>query len=219
MKNIFLLIFSTFGVLIFSQEKKNFTNVQNILKALQPNERLDSWTLVYNQYSRDEVLKTTGKEKNYMPQFSGFKLSNDDEGYYYIAKSAGGKISYITDTEQLRKFIGTVDNGEEAAVIGILEGYFMDEEFEDLAGNYYADAQHFYVELGKVTSKECPFEKTHFMLTVNKKTGTITNVKDNGEYFEVYSKTCANNPRMQNYKKELEPYVPPKKARSKKKRR
>lgn len=218
MKNIFLFIFSAFGVLVFSQEKKNFTTTQNILKALQPNERMDSWTLVYNHYSRDEVIKTTGKGTDYMPQFSGFRLSNEDEGFYYIAKSAGGKTSYITDTEQLRKFIGTVDNGEEAAIIGILDGYFLDEEFEDLAGNYYADAQNFYVELGKVTSKECPFEKTHFMLTVNKKSGTIINVKDNGEYFEVYSTACANNPRMQNYKKELEPYVPPKKARTKKKR-
>jgi hypothetical protein len=76
------------------------------------------------------------------------------------------------------------------------EGYFVDEEFNDLAGNYAEDNKNYYLEIGKLTSKECPYQKKHFNITVNKATGEVSNIKDDGTYIELYNKKCTNNPRL-----------------------
>ncbi|MBT2621530.1 MULTISPECIES: hypothetical protein [Chryseobacterium] len=197
--------FILLGILTYSQEKKKFSSIPNVLKEIEPNGKIDFWVLVYNTYAKDQEIKISGAKKDYTPQFSGFDLFPDEDSFYYIAYSSGGKISYITDLESLKGFIGKVDNVEEAAIAATIDGYMIDEEFTDVAGNYYEDRNNYYLDLGKLTSKECPYQKTHYTLTVNKTTGAITNVKDNGTYIELYNKKCANNPRLLKIEKKEEP--------------
>lgn len=200
-----LLIFLLLGTFGYSQQKKNFGEIPNILQGIIPNERIDSWVLVYNNYGKNQEIKTSGGKKEYTPQFSGFNLFPREDSFYYIAYSVGGKMNYITDFEGLKKFIGKVDNVEEAAIAMTIEGYVVDEEFKDVAGNYYEDRSNYYLDLGKLTSKECPYQKTHYTLTVSKSTGMVTQVKDNGTYIELYNKKCANNPRLLKIEKKEEP--------------
>ncbi|REC43507.1 hypothetical protein [Chryseobacterium pennipullorum] len=192
------------GVLGYSQKKK-FSSIPNILQQLDPDEKTDSWVLVYNNYGKGQEIKTSGSKINYTPQFSGFNLFPSEDSFYYIAYSAGGKIGYVTDVEGLKAFVGKIDNAQEAAIILASEGYIVDEEFKDLAGNYHEDASSYYLDLGKLTSKECPYQKTHYTITVNKSTGALTNVKDNGTYIELYNKKCANNPRLLKIEKKEDP--------------
>ncbi len=49
---------------------------------------------------------------------------------------------------------------------------------------------------GKLLQRNVLIRKTHYTVTVNKSTGAVTNVKDNGTYIELYNKKCANNPRL-----------------------
>lgn len=199
-----------------SQSKKNFSSIPNILQQIIPNDKIDSWVLMYNSYGKDQEIKTSGGKKDYASQFSGFNLFPNDDSFYYIAYSAAGKMNYITDLEGLRKFVGKIDNAEEAAIALTAEGYMIDEEFKDIAGNYYEDASNYYLDLGKLTSKECPYQKTHYTVTINKSSGVVSNAKDNGTYIELYNKKCANNPRLLKIQKKEEPKDEPKKSTKRK---
>ncbi|KUJ57657.1 hypothetical protein [Chryseobacterium aquaticum] len=204
-------LFFLIGVLAFSQEKKKFFNTQNVLARIIPNDNIDFWALVRNNYGKNEELKTSGTKKDYVPQFSGFNITPTEDSFYYIVYSKGGKTDYITEIAGLKDFIGKIDNAEEASLSAVLEGYLIDEQFVNVAGNYYEDKTNYYLDLGKVTSKECPYEKKHFTLTVNKATSKISQVKENGTYIELYTKKCPNNPRLLKIEKKEEPKDEPKK--------
>lgn len=210
------IVFLLLGFLGYSQNKKNFSGIPNILQQIIPNDRIDSWVLVYNNYGKNQEIKTSGGKTDYTPQFSGFNLFPEEDSFYYIAYNAAGKTNYITDLEGLKKFAGKIDNAEEAAIILTADGYMVDEEFKDVAGNYYEDPGHYYLDMGKLTSKECPYQKTHYTLTVNKSSGAVSNVKDNGTYIELYNKKCANNPRLLKIQKKEEPKDEPKKSTKRK---
>ncbi|RXM39829.1 hypothetical protein BOQ62_09790 [Chryseobacterium sp. CH21] len=199
-----IFTFLLLGILGYSQEKKKFSNIPNILQQIEPGNKVGSWILVYNSYGKGQEIKISGKV-DYTPQFSGFNLFPNEDSFYYIAYSEGGKVNYITDVEGLKKFVDRIDNAQEAAVVLAADGYMIDEEFKDLAGNYHEDKSNYYLDLGKLTSKECPYQKTHYTVTVNKSTGAVSNVKDNGTYIELYNKKCANNPRLLKIEKKEEP--------------
>lgn len=215
---IFLFAFLFMGITAFSQTKKKFSSAEGVLARLIPNEKLDYWALIHNSYGKNTEIKTSGGKKEYVPQFSGFNLSPAEDSFYYIVYSNAGKLSYITDIKDLKGFIGKVDNAEEAALSAVLEGYMIDEQFVDVAANYYEDKSNYYLDLGKVTSKECPYQKNHFTLTVNKSTGIVSNVKDNGTYIELYKKNCTNNPRLLKIEKKEESKDEPKKKPVKKRK-
>lgn len=199
---IFLFFFFSFWALSQKNEKTLIYNAENILTKIIPNNQTDSWTLVYNEYARDKVLKE-GNHKNYLPQFSGFKMNPHEEGFYYIAASKGGSFYYIQNMESLRDFIGTIDNGEEAALLAITKGYLVDFEFKEYAANYKNVGNSFEVEVGKIISKECPLAKSHFILTIDKKTGEISEGDDLGRYAELYGKDCKNNPHYAALEKQM----------------
>lgn len=210
---IITFIFLFLGALGFAQGKKiKFSSISNILQHVTPNDKVDSWVLVYNSYGKNQEIKKSGGKTEYTPQFSGFNLFPSETSFYYIAYSVGGKMNYITDLEGLRKFVGKIDNAEEAAILLTAGDYMVDEEFTDIAGNYYEDSSNYYLDLGKLTSKECPYQKTHYTLTVNKSTGVISSIKDNGTYIELYNKKCPNNPRLLKIQKKEEPKDDPKKS-------
>jgi len=188
------------------------------LTKIVPNDKIDFWALVYNNYGRNEEIKTSGTKKDYIPQFSGFSLAPADESFYYVVYSKAGNLNYITEINGLKDLIGKIDNAEEAALSAVLDGYIIDEQFTDVAANYYEDSTNYYLDLGKVTSKECPYQKTHFTLTVNKVSGKISKVEDNGTYIELYTKKCPNNPRLLKIEKKEEPQDEPKKKPSKKRK-
>lgn len=212
------MFFLLLGIFIFSQEKKKNFSTQNVLTRIIPNDKIDFWILVQNNYGKNEELKIAGTKKDYLPQSSGFNITPTEDSFYYIVYSKGGKINYITEINGLKDFIGRVDNVEEAALTQVLEGYVIDEQFADVAGNYYEDGTYYYLDLGKVTSKECPYEKRHFTLMMNKATAQISQVKENGTYIELYTKKCANNPRLLKIEKKEEPKDEPKKKPAKKRR-
>ncbi|ASK31286.1 hypothetical protein CEY12_14760 [Chryseobacterium sp. T16E-39] len=213
---IIIFTFILLGVLSYSQTKKKFSSIPNVLQGIQSDDKIDFWVLNYNTYGKDQEIKISGTKKDYVPQSSGFDMFPDEDSFYYIAYSSGGKIEYVTNLEGLKKFIGKIDNVQEAAIAATADGYMIDEEFTDVAGNYYEDKTNYYLDLGKLTSKACPYQKTHYTLTVNKTSGAVTNVKDNGTYIELYNKKCANNPRLLKIEKKEEPKDEPKKPSKRK---
>ncbi len=168
--------------------------------------------LIHSSYGKDQIVKQSGPKIDYTSQPSGFNVGvTEPDEFYYIVYASGGKTEHVTTLEGLKTFIGKIDDVEEAAIAAAVDGYMVDEEFKDLAGNYYDDKTNYYLGLGKLTSKECPYQKKHFTLTVNKASGNITDIKDNGSYIELYNKKCTNNPRLLKIEKKEEPKDEPKK--------
>lgn len=215
---IYLSLFLILGITSYSQTKKKFSSLEGVLTRIIPNEKLDYWALVHNSYGKDREVVSSGTKKEFISQFSGFNLSPAEDSFYYIVYSNSGKLNYITDIKDLKGFIGKIENPEEAALSAVMDGYMIDEQFVDVAANYYQDKTNYYLDLGKVTSKECPYQKNHFTLTVNKSTGIISEAKDNGSYIELYTKKCPNNPRLLKIEKKEEPQDEPKKQPVKKRR-
>lgn len=197
MKKLIILSLSIFSIGIFAQQKTQFNGSEYLLKSVVMNEDFNFYRLIYNRDGIDYPIKTIGDDHEYNPQTSGFKLDDYDDGYYYIVLGKDGKITYVTELSDLKTFIGTIDNGEEAAIEGIINGYVIDEEFENLAANFHESGENFIVELGKVTSEVCPYQKKFYQLTVNKTTGKIIDEKEKGVYHEIYDKTCENNPHYE----------------------
>lgn len=216
--SICILLFT--GVFSYAQLKIHFYSVSGILQNIVPDMKTDTWMLIHKSYGKDNVIKQTGVIKNYVPQSSGFNIGiAEDDEFYYIIYSSGGNTQYITDLAALRKFVGKIDNVQDAAAFAAAEGYIIDEDFRDMAGNYHEDRSFYHLDLGKLTSKECPYQKKHFTLTISKATGDIVDVKDNGPYIELYNKRCTNNPRLLKIEKKEEPKDEPKQpARSTKRR-
>ena len=218
LKNTVAFIIMFFSTFFFAQEKKKFSSDQNILSRIIPNERYDFWALVYNSYGKDQEVKVSGAKKDYLPQFSGFNIAPNEDSFFYIVYSKDGKTNYITELSALQPLIGKIDNAEEAALSAVLEGYVIEHEFADYAANYYEDNKNYYLDLGKLTSKECPYQKKHFTLKLSKATGKIEEAKENGSYIELYNKKCTNNPRLLKLEKKEEPKDDPKKQPAKKRK-
>lgn len=208
------------GIALSAQEKKQFPGIASILQNIIPNTKNNSWMLVHKSYGKVNIIKQPEEKKGYESQSSGFNIGiADEDSFYYIVDFSRGTPEYITDFTALRKFVGKIDNIYDAALFAATEGYILDEEFRDLAANYYQDSTNYYLDLGKLTSKECPYQKKHFTLTIPKSGETISNVKDNGSYIELYNKKCTNNPRLLKLEKKEEPKDEPKKSNKSAKRR
>lgn len=204
MKKLLVMPVLFLSALAFSQEKKHIVDASTLLKMSIPNDQTDGWMLIYNDQGNHRILKTSGYTDNFDRQISGFKFSEDDPGYYYIAYSKSGKWNYAKDFASLRNFVGTVDNVEEAGIEAMSQGYFFDTEFKDYSSNYRQDENNFYFEAAKVTSEACPYAKSNFALTVDKKTGKIIEEKDLGVYSKVFHKSCENNPHYKDLEVQME---------------
>lgn len=218
MKHLFSIIALSCFSLIFGQEKNYFTSGSELLKQIIPNGKPEKWLLIYNDGETEKELRNYGKLLGFETQSEGFRLDPySGKDFYYIVVQKSGKTSYIKDLETLKQFIGKADNFQEAVLLSLSDGYFIDYEFNNIAGNYWEDDGNYYFNLGKVTSTECPYQKTHYILTVSKTSGEISDIKDLGTYIEVYQKKCTNNPRLLKLKREPEP-EPEKPKKSKKNR-
>ena len=222
MKHFSLLLFGLIGSMSFAQQKVNFTSLPNIVKQIQPNEKFDNWAIYHVEDGHAAELKKMGTiVESEMPSEGLGLHPHAGTSYYYMAYSKAGKKYYVTTSEDLKKFVGKVDNPQEAAILAMLDGYFFDSEYKDYAGNYKEDAKNYYVELGLVTNTQCPLQKNHFIITVPKGGNSIEKVDDVGKYMELYMKSCKNNPRLLKLKeqhqadveREAERYNPKKKKR------
>ncbi|MBS1548854.1 MAG: hypothetical protein JSS94_03165 [Bacteroidetes bacterium] len=194
---IFCFLFSMSFYFVKAQEKKNFDHTYTIFKHLQPNEKWDYWATYFFDGDQHHQLKQYGGKKNKEISDTGFLHSPIDHSYFYIVVEKAGKKQIITDAEGLKKFIGAIDNVYEATALALLKGYFIDEEYQSIAGSYSEDKENYFLDLGLVTSENCPFAKTNYHVTMDKKSGLILNAKAGQVYFEKYRKECKNNPHQQ----------------------
>lgn len=180
-----------------AQEKKIIEHTYTLFKDIKPNEKLDYWAVYFFDGDNFQLLKQVGAKKDIEKSETGFLKSSADNSYYYIITEKAGKKNMITDDAGLKKFIGKIDNVQEVTILLLLKGYFIDEEYQSIAGNYSEDKENYYLHLGQISSENCPFAKQSVSITIDKTTGIETKTDVGKVYFEKYRKECKNNPHQQ----------------------
>lgn len=61
------LLILLFTILGYAQDKKKFSSIPNILQRIEPDDKIDSWVLVYNSYGKGEEIKVSGGKISYTP--------------------------------------------------------------------------------------------------------------------------------------------------------
>jgi hypothetical protein len=79
----------------------------------------------------------------------------------------------------------------------LLKGFFIDEEYQSIAGNYFEDKENYHINLAQVSSENCPYAKQSVELIVDKSTGLLMDTKEGKVYFEKFRKECKNNPHQE----------------------
>ena len=109
----------------YTQFPKEYQDEANLIKHIIPDKNYTYWELVgfsgYDLKSYGKVLFTSGEKPvgiNFVNPKNGFTFDCPPGiCYKYIAYVYNGQVGYITQTDDFVKFMGSIDNLEEAALL------------------------------------------------------------------------------------------------------
>ena len=196
-----VLIIFIFAILNSCTEKfeklsSSKSDTDELLKKIEPNKDVKYWQLERvpnwkDETKNSEILFKKGSynSKENLPIFE-----NDWNGFFTGCQPVycAYRITFLENNvwkvakskEDLKKFIGKIDNENEAFLIGIINDYSLDYYSEK--GNGYLQKNDGY-KIKMMIYNSCPETKESFTLFITKE-GKIQKVKNNGFYLK--SKNC-----------------------------
>ncbi|KFF29169.1 hypothetical protein IQ37_07525 [Chryseobacterium piperi] len=186
----FFLITSS---LFFAQIKvpDDYKKIPDILDTVDylypfivPDKEYQYWRVLTNDPDPEKALLYESQAPDYMtinepaPEQGFFQKCIGNNCFSYILACKKDRSVYFSNEQELRNFIGTVDNLPEAILIARTYGYSIDTK-NKFTGSYKIDDH--YISMYTLQSKGCPATKESFLLKINRKTGKIT-AKSNGIY-------------------------------------
>lgn len=194
MKIISVVFVLTSG-LFFSQTAKtiptDYRKIPEILDTVdylypfvKPDKKYAYWKVLRNINDPEKAIIYESQMPDYMtinepPPSQGFFQEYVTENCFsYVIACKSERAEYFTNEQQLRDFIGSVDNISEALLVAKTYGYTFDSK-NKLGGSYKMENDYFLLYLSK--SKDCPAPKESFFIRINKKTGKLE-AKSNGLY-------------------------------------
>ncbi|SHK25753.1 hypothetical protein [Chryseobacterium polytrichastri] len=191
---IILIISFLLPSLLFSQKtvSADYKKIPEILDNtdllypfIKPDKKYQYWSVLRNIEDPDP-----DKSIIYESQMPDFMTLNDpvpEKGFFqqcttsdcfsYILACKNNKTEYFNNEQQLRDFIGSVDNLPEALLIAKTYGFTFDST-NPLGGSYKTDDQYISMYISKQKNAT---QKESFLVKVNKKTGKLE-AKSNGIY-------------------------------------
>jgi hypothetical protein len=115
-----------------------------------------------------------------LPEKGFFQKCMGNRCFSYILACKKERAVYFSSEQQLRDFIGTVDNLPEAILLAQTYGFSVDTS-NKLSGSYKIEDKYIYLYVSK--AKGCPEIKESYFIKINKKSGKIDS-KNNGMYFK-----------------------------------
>ncbi|WP_066436619.1 hypothetical protein [Chryseobacterium sp. CCH4-E10] len=191
MKLLFLVLFLCSG-LVFSQKTvpPDYRKIPEILDNPQllypfiiPDKKYDYWSVLRNNPDPDKAIIYESQTPDFMtlndssPTKGFFQKCLGEDCFSYVLACEKGRTLYFSDEQQLRNFIGFVDNLPEAVLIANTHGYIVDAGYA-LSSSYKMDQNQIYLYLTKFTNS---VTKESFFIKINRKTGKLE-VKSNGFY-------------------------------------
>lgn len=179
--------------LFFSQIKvpDDYKKIPDIMDTVDylypfivPDKDYSYWRVLSNDTDYEKAVIYESQAPDFMtineptPEKGFFQKCIGNNCFSYILACKKERSVYFSDEQQLRNFIGTVDNLPEALLIAKTYGYSIDTK-NRFTGAYKIDDRHIY--LYALQSKGCPVIKEAFLITINRKTGKLE-AKSKGIY-------------------------------------
>jgi len=192
MKVLFPVLLLCSG-LIFSQKTvpSDFKKIPEILDNTEllypfivPDKKYEYWSVLRNNPDPDKAIIYESQMPDLMtlndpaPEKGFFQKCIGENCFSYILACEKSRSKYFSNEQQLRDFIGFVDNLPEAILIANTFGYTVDSS-NQLGSSYKIEDQYISLYLSK--SKNNSETKESFFIKINRKTGKLE-VKSNGAY-------------------------------------
>ncbi|PIF45199.1 hypothetical protein CLU96_2200 [Chryseobacterium sp. 52] len=155
-----------------------------------PDKAFGYWRVLTNDTDPDKAVIYESQMPDFMtinepfPEKGFFQKCVGNNCFSYILACKKERSVYFSSEQQLRDFIGTVDNLPEAILLAQTYGFSIDTS-NKLSGSYKMEDKHIYLYVSK--SKDCPEIKESYFIKINRKTGKLES-KNNGIYFK--SENC-----------------------------
>ena len=187
---LMLLILISCNDLNYKYLNSNKTDIENLLKNINPNKNYDYWEINYCHGITPKTILYKGNKKlkekyNYKTDCNGF-LCGCHPSYcaYNIIFLQNGKWNYVTNETDLATFINKIDNPQEAFIIARINDYKIDSNNQK--GNGYIKTKNGY-DLKVMKYKSCPESKESFIVSVDS-TGKLRKTESQGFYLK--TKDC-----------------------------
>jgi len=186
----FSLIFSN---LLFGQIKvpDDYKKIPDILDTVDylypfivPDKDYAYWRVLSNDTDYEKAVIYESQAPDFMtinepvPERGFFQKCMGNNCFSYILACKNERSVYFSNEQQLRDFIGTVDNLPEAILLAKTYGYSVDTSSR-FTGAYKIEDRH--ISMYLMQSKGCPVVKESFLVKINRKTGKLE-AKSNGIY-------------------------------------
>lgn len=149
-----------------------------------PDKEYQYWRVLSNDADPEKAVIYESQAPDFMtinepaPEQGFFQKCIGNNCFSYILACKKDQPVYFSNEQQLRDFIGTVDNLPEALLIAKTYGYSIDTK-NIFTGAYKIEDR--YISLYALQSKGCPVTKESFLIKINRKTGKLE-AKSNGIY-------------------------------------
>lgn len=149
-----------------------------------PNKEYEYWRVLTNDNDPDKAIIYESQAPLFMtinepaPEKGFFQKYIGNSCFTYILACKKERSVYFSNEQQLRDFIGTVDNLPEAILLARTYGYSIDTK-NRFTGSYKIEDHS--ISLYVLQSKGCPVTKESFLIKINRKTGKL-DAKSNGVY-------------------------------------
>lgn len=179
--------------LLYSQIKTpdDYKKIPDILDTVDylypfivPDREYAYWRVLSNDTDPEKAVIYESQAPDYMtindpaPEKGFFQRCTGSNCFSYILACRQERSVYFSNEQQLRDFIGTVDNLPEALLIAKTYGYSIDTK-NRFTGSYKIDDR--YISMYALKSKGCPVIKESFLIKINRKNGNLE-AKSNGIY-------------------------------------
>ncbi|MEC3876852.1 hypothetical protein [Chryseobacterium salviniae] len=183
MKVLFPVVLLCSG-LIFSQKTvpPDYRKIPEILDNPEflypfiiPDKKYEYWSVLRNNPDPDKAIIYESQAPDFMtlndpsPVKGFFQKCLGEDCFSYVLACENGRTLYFSDEQQLRNFIGFVDNLPEAVLISNTYGYIVDTG-NILSSSYKIDEEHISLYLTKFTNST---SKESFLIIINRKTGKL----------------------------------------------
>lgn len=159
-------------------------NTELLYPFIVPDKKYEYWSVLRNNPDPDKAIIYESQMPDLMtlndpaPEKGFFQKCLGENCFSYILACEKSQSQYFSKEQQLRNFIGFVDNLPEAILIANTFGYSVDSS-NQLGSSYKIEDQYISLYLSK--SKNNSGTKESFFIKINRKTGKLE-IKSNGAY-------------------------------------
>lgn len=151
-------------------------NTELLYPFIIPDKKYDYWSVLRNNPDPDEAIIYESQAPDFMtindpaPEKGFFQKCLSENCFSYIIACENGKSKYFSNEEQLRDFIGFIDNLPEALLIAKMFGYTVDTS-NKLGSSYKIEDKFISLYLSKL--KNNSEAKEYFQIKIMRKTGKL----------------------------------------------